>query len=76
VTSSAWRNRFVPLVLAAATLGFHLLTTTGYGYFRDELYYLANGEHLAFGMSIILRSSACSPRSFARSSARRCSPFV
>jgi hypothetical protein len=39
----------VPLVFAVATLGFHLLTTDGYGYFRDELYYLANGEHLAFG---------------------------
>ena len=45
----AWRDRFVPLLLGAVTLVFHLLTTGGYGYFRDELYYLANGEHLAFG---------------------------
>jgi len=45
----AWRDRFVPLLLGAVTLAFHLLTTGGYGYFRDELYYLANGEHVAFG---------------------------
>lgn len=36
-------------VLAAATLLFYLLTARGYGYFRDELYYLANGEHLGLG---------------------------
>jgi hypothetical protein len=35
--------------LAALTLLLHLLTIHGYGYFRDELYYLANGEHLGFG---------------------------
>jgi hypothetical protein len=34
---------------AGLTLLFHLLTIQGYGYFRDELYYLANGEHLGFG---------------------------
>jgi len=39
----------VPLGIAAATLVFSLLTTTGYGYFRDELYYLACAEHLGFG---------------------------
>jgi hypothetical protein len=44
-----WRDRLVPIVLATVTLTFHLVTTGGYGYFRDELYYLANGEHLAFG---------------------------
>ena len=43
------RAAFVPLVLCAVTLAFHLSTTQGYGYFRDELYYLANGEHVAFG---------------------------
>jgi hypothetical protein len=32
-----------------ARLGLHLLTTSGYGYFRDELYYLACTEHLALG---------------------------
>ncbi|WP_394833695.1 glycosyltransferase family 39 protein [Pendulispora rubella] len=39
----------MPIVLAAITLVFHLLTIRGYGYFRDEMYYLANGEHLGFG---------------------------
>ena len=31
-------------ILAAATLTLHLVTTAGYGYFRDELYYLACGQ--------------------------------
>ncbi len=35
--------------LAAATFLFHVLTARGYGYFRDELYYLACGRHLALG---------------------------
>lgn len=34
---------------AGLTLLFHLATIQGYGYFRDELYYLANAEHLGFG---------------------------
>src|SRR5881398_393866 len=33
----------------AAALLVHLLTNGRYGYFRDELYYLACGQHLAFG---------------------------
>ena len=35
--------------LAALKLVIHLLTSSGYGYFRDEFYYLAAGRHLAFG---------------------------
>jgi hypothetical protein len=35
--------------MAALTLLLHVATARGYGYFRDELYYLANGEHLGFG---------------------------
>src|SRR5579871_5289115 len=35
--------------LAAAKLIFHLLLYRGYGIFRDELYYLACGRHLAWG---------------------------
>ena len=35
--------------LALATLLIHFLTNGGYGYFRDEFYYLACGEHLAWG---------------------------
>ena len=36
-------------LLPATTLLIHLATYSGYGYFRDELYYLANAEHLGFG---------------------------
>jgi hypothetical protein len=35
--------------LALAKLLLHLLTAANYGYFRDELYYLAAGEHLDLG---------------------------
>jgi hypothetical protein len=35
--------------LALAKLGLHLYTTRHYGYFVDELYYLACGDHLAWG---------------------------
>src|SRR6266480_5201399 len=34
---------------STATLLIHLLTNRGYGYFRDELYYIACGQHLDFG---------------------------
>src|ERR1700754_3016791 len=37
------------LSLSAAKLVLHFLTNGGYGYFRDELYYLACGEHLDWG---------------------------
>src|SRR4029450_6802367 len=33
----------------AVTLLIHFLTNGRYGYFRDELYYMACGRHLAFG---------------------------
>jgi hypothetical protein len=35
--------------VAAAKLVLHLLWADGYGYFRDELYYLACARHLAWG---------------------------
>src|SRR5262245_43754893 len=35
--------------LAALTALAHIVTSAGYGYFRDELYYLACGEHLGLG---------------------------
>ena len=37
------------LYLALAKLIIHLLTNGGYGYHRDELYYIACGDHLAWG---------------------------
>ena len=39
----------IVLLLAVAKFLFHLLTAGRYGIFRDELYYLACSEHLAFG---------------------------
>ena len=39
----------VLFLLSLAKAGFHLLTSQGYGYFRDEFYYLACSEHLAAG---------------------------
>ena len=39
----------VPLLLALAFLLITLLTTSGYGYFGDEMYYIICGRHLDFG---------------------------
>ena len=44
--ASEWR---IVAALAFAKLLFHLITFHGYGIFRDELYYLACGRHLAWG---------------------------
>ena len=47
--SKFWSGEGVVLGLAAVKLGFHLITAGRYGIFRDELYYLACGEHLDWG---------------------------
>jgi hypothetical protein len=39
----------VPLVFAGVKLLLHALAITNYGYFRDELYYVACSKHLAWG---------------------------
>ncbi len=39
----------VVMAIAAAKLGLHLATASRYGYFGDELYFLACGEHLDWG---------------------------
>jgi hypothetical protein len=39
----------VPLAFAALKLLMHALAVTNYGYFRDELYYIACSKHLARG---------------------------
>jgi hypothetical protein len=40
---------FEAWALPLLTLLLNVLFIRGYGYFRDELYYLANGEHLGLG---------------------------
>ena len=45
-TSTAW---FVVFGLASLKLVIHLLTAGNYGLFVDELYFLASGQHLAWG---------------------------
>lgn len=42
-------DRKIPLAFALATLVVHLLTNTRYGFHRDELLYLALGNHLDWG---------------------------
>ena len=37
------------VAVAAATLLLHLVTITGYGWFRDEFYYLACAARLDWG---------------------------
>src|SRR5436309_13183386 len=52
IESEPRRIRTEHILLVAfglATLLVHLLTNGRYGYFRDELYYLACGQHLNFG---------------------------
>jgi hypothetical protein len=44
----AHSGRLIAL-FAGAKLALHLATTSGYGYFRDEFYYLACAEHPAAG---------------------------
>jgi hypothetical protein len=39
----------MPWLIAIATVALHLVCIDQYGYFRDELYYLACSEHLAWG---------------------------
>ena len=51
-TAAAQEPRFARDALFAAPLlatAFHLATAGRWGFFRDELYYLANADHLAFG---------------------------
>jgi hypothetical protein len=40
---------YIAIYFAFSKLLIHLLTNNQYGYFRDELYYIACGEHLDWG---------------------------
>lgn len=44
-----WSIPAIVIVLVAIKLLIHLLTAANYGLFRDELYFLACGQHLAWG---------------------------
>jgi hypothetical protein len=45
----SFTGRATIAAFSGATLLIHFLFNGGYGYFRDELYYIACGQHLAFG---------------------------
>jgi hypothetical protein len=47
--SSSWSTVAIPLGIAAVRALLYLIAAPHYGYFRDELYYLACGEHPAWG---------------------------
>jgi 4-amino-4-deoxy-L-arabinose transferase-like glycosyltransferase len=47
--AASGREWLVPAGLAALTFLLHLAFYEGYGYFRDELYFLACSEHLDWG---------------------------
>jgi hypothetical protein len=50
VSASGFDRANWPLAgIAFAKLAFHLATFRGYGLFRDEFYYLASTQHLAWG---------------------------
>jgi hypothetical protein len=48
---SAWMSSGMALPVLLAVIDFvaHMAVSNNYGYFRDELYYIAAGHHLAFG---------------------------
>src|ERR1041384_2172779 len=49
-SAGRWTNaRAIIIYFALADLLIHFLTNGRYGYFRDELYYLACAEHLDWG---------------------------
>jgi hypothetical protein len=39
----------IPVLIAVVDFVAHMAVSNNYGYFRDELYYIAAGRHLAFG---------------------------
>jgi len=45
----ATRDRIAYAAIPIALVAFHLATVSGYGIFRDELYYLACANHLGWG---------------------------
>jgi hypothetical protein len=62
--------------LALADFAGHMLVSANYGYFRDELYYMEAGRHLAFGYVDFPPSSRSSPGSWTRSRGTPCGPYT
>ena len=48
-TTQSVSNAVLISAFAAGAFFVHLFAANGYGYFRDELYYAACGQHLAWG---------------------------
>jgi hypothetical protein len=48
-TRSYHRHLLLIVLFGVVALLMHLLTNMHYGYFRDELYYIACARHLDFG---------------------------
>src|SRR5258706_7434642 len=44
-----WSGPVLVACVAAAKFAFHMATANLYGFFIDELYFLASGQHLAWG---------------------------
>ena len=42
-------SRLIPFCAAAAAIAIHVALNPGYGFFRDELYFIICGRHPAFG---------------------------
>ena len=63
-TTEARAGWYAALAFAFGKLALHLLTAPGYGWFRDEFYYLACADHLALGyvdhppLSIVVLAAA------------------
>lgn len=50
IPENFWRGSLaIILAFVALKLALHFVFNSGYGYFRDELYFLACAEHLSFG---------------------------
>jgi len=62
--------------LAIAAVALHMAFSGRYGYFRDELYYAACGQRLAWAMSTTRLSLRFSPALAVRSWAIRSQPCV
>ena len=73
---SAGVGMWVAWVLGALAVLVQMVTNERYGYFRDEFYYLAASDHLAFGYVDFPPLIAWLPAQAVPSSAIHCMPFA